>query len=882
MSPLARRLSGRQLGNLALLAVTLAVAGRTVQLACAPGEKRAVHPVATSARLTANAQPAPSASATLELDAELGRLYMACPASAVIDLKEVVECAARETPVTSADDVPRVAYPVPVRVATRTDVVRESETASVPRIRYPVPVSRSSQAVGRVATRLQNGATRWDGVRVAQNSEGWLVDPNAWYSPEDLQKLNGGSAAASVPDADVVAEEPVVEQQPSAIELQQSPVQQPPVQQPPLQQPSVQQPSVQQRVETPSPPVEPSPSVPLESFSPAEKNTEVTPVRPLPSSMFSPPAPPSVPPSVQQFSPPAGTGAPPAAPASSGLAASAAAKKNEKDEDPHRELIARNRYPSARECATCHQKIYDEWSSSSHAYATVSPMFQKFEQKINDLAQGTIGYFCYRCHAPVATSMCESRVEPIWNFAEVAREGVTCIACHRVQTRYAKVNGERRIEEGPIFAPVFGGIGGDGVAEVVHRKDHFKVKTGPDETGPGQDIHTSGIYFDQLGKSEFCVSCHQVAVHPGIKLEVVWEQYRASPACKKGIRCQDCHMGKIPGVPSGFEFGPAAEVAGKKVNENRRHSNHVFYGPGYSIAHPGIFPMHLKSNRWTMPEWLLFDWRAGWGTDDFEDAVADKKLYVNFPPVWKESDDRYDAREIIDENFKKLAAKKELRRQVMENGAHVDGPFFDNPPCRGNDLRFNYIVTNTNEGHNLPSGSLGAQPQLWANVVLIGPSGQRLWESGYTDSYGDVADIHSEDVRNKRVPFDWQLFNLQTMFLITGAKGTDREMFLPVNVDFDQLPFIRPGNIPISVTNHPPFIRMEGRSLAPLGSRKVPYRVPAELMQQPGTYRLSFRMRSRAEPIYFMRFVGATVEMQRAMNEWMVDVHPYSVEFVVP
>ena len=64
------------------------------------------------------------------------------------------------------------------------------------------------------------------------------------------------------------------------------------------------------------------------------------------------------------------------------------------------------------------------------------------------------------------------------------------------------------------------------------------------------------------------------------------------------------------------------------------------------------------------------------------------------------------------------------------------------------------------------------------------------------------------------------------MFLITGAKGTDREFFLPVNIDIDPLPFIRPAAQPVSVINHPPFIRMEARSLAPLGSRRVPYKVP--------------------------------------------------------
>jgi hypothetical protein len=419
------------------------------------------------------------------------------------------------------------------------------------------------------------------------------------------------------------------------------------------------------------------------------------------------------------------------------------------------------------------------------------------------------------------------------------------------------------------------------VAETIHRKDDFKVKTSPDEKGPGQNIHVAGIYFDPLTRSEFCTPCHQVAVHPGIKLEVVWEQYRASPACKKGIQCQDCHMGRVPGLPLGYNTGPVAKVADKTVNECRKKSNHIFFGPNYPIAHPGIFPFHLKADRWSMQEWLAFDWRAGWGTDEFEDRVADGAIQACFPPVWAEADDRYDAREIIDENLKKINHKRELRIEVMENGSHVDGPHFRSPPRCGEDLHFHYVVKNTNEGHNLLTASLGAQPQYWANVALIGPDGQRLWETGYLDSLGDLANIHSEDVRHKRVPYDHQLFNLQTMFLITGAKGTDREFFIPVNVDIDQLPFIRPGAQPISVINHPPFIRMESQSLAPLGSRRAEYRIPGELVRQPGTYRLAFRMRSRAEPLYFMRFCGATPDMIRSMNEWMVDVHPMTVEFTV-
>ena len=106
-------------------------------------------------------------------------------------------------------------------------------------------------------------------------------------------------------------------------------------------------------------------------------------------------------------------------------------------------------------------------------------------------------------------------------------------------------------------------------------------------------------------------------------------------------------------------------------------------------------------------------------------------------------------------------------------------------------------------------------------------------------------------------------------------------MYLPINFDLDQIPFIRPATVPTTVLNHPPFIRMEGRSIPPLGWRDAEYKVPAGVMTEPGTYTLAVRLRSRAEPIYFMRFVGATPEMEQAMNEWMIDIRPYAVQFEV-
>jgi hypothetical protein len=555
------------------------------------------------------------------------------------------------------------------------------------------------------------------------------------------------------------------------------------------------------------------------------------------------------------------------------------ANAQQKKRDPHGAIFAESSYPTAATCGACHTQIYREWSMSSHAYASISPMFHKFEQTINDLSSGTVRSFCVRCHQTVGTQRGELRWKPLWERSQIAREGVTCITCHRITEEYAKTNGQRTVQPGNISRPVTGTGVNSKFREVMANREEYRITTNPNERGT--QIHDGVFRFKQIGESQFCVSCHQVAVHPGIKLEVVWDQYRASPAAAKGVTCQACHMGRVPGVAAGYATAPSAVVNGKPINPGRRHSNHAFYGPGYSIAHPGIFPHNPKGAEIKIQDWLAYNWRAGWGEEKFEDKVESGEIKVNFPKKWADRIDREEAREIIKENLALLEERRKLRLQVMENGSKLDGPFFDGAPVAGATLKFKYRIRNINPGHNMPSGSLGAQPEIWLNVALIGPNGKRLWESGYVDSHGDMADLHSLDVRAGKIPHDDQLVNLQTKFLTQGVTGTDREMYLPVNFDFDQLPFIRPSGVPTTVLNHPPGIRMEGRSIPPLGERIATYRVPAALMKQPGTYKLAVRLRSRAEPIYFMKFVKATQDMERAMNEWMIDIHPYTVSFQV-
>lgn len=548
--------------------------------------------------------------------------------------------------------------------------------------------------------------------------------------------------------------------------------------------------------------------------------------------------------------------------------------------------LADARYPSATACASCHPKQFAEWSISSHAYASMSPMFNKFEQAINNLAQGTPAYFCLRCHASVGTALGERRDFALWQRAESSREGITCVSCHRVAEAYGKVNGERRITPGDMGEVVHGPFDRSGyIAMLSAPRVNILVRGAADRPGALR-VHPEPIQSEVITQSEFCVACHQVQVHPGIKLETVWEEYRNSPAAKEGITCQDCHMGTVPGQPSGYSSGAAAvvpRVGGESwsYDQPRRLADHTFVGPGYPISHPGLFPMSAEESPFTIQEWLTFDYRSGWGSAEFESRHAGDPDADGFPPEWQDRARREEAWAIVRDNLGRWDDRKKLRLQLMEGSSRLDGPFFEGRRAVGQPLSFKYKITNLNKGHNMPSGSLGAQPQLWLNVALIDPDGKRIWESGHLDSHGDLADIHSRDVAAGAVEHDAELVNLEAMFLTTNIKGTDREMYLPVNFDADQIPFIRPGSVPVSVLNHPPGARMEKRSIPPLGSRWANYKVPARLIGKPGTYRLAVRLRSRSEPIYFMDFVGATNDMKRAMNEGITDVHPYAVEFDV-
>lgn len=290
-------------------------------------------------------------------------------------------------------------------------------------------------------------------------------------------------------------------------------------------------------------------------------------------------------------------------------------------EDAHEELFAEDIYPSAVTCADCHPSQYQQWSVSQHAYAQLSPVYMAMQMRINTLTSSTNGDFCIRCHNQVGMNLEENPFISNLDRPASSREGITCSVCHRVNKSYGKISGRLPLVRGPMQTTIFGPSRSDELQKVIDDPDDegYKVTTDPEVRG--LLIHSEAEPFFELTKPGFCGTCHDVTLLNGFRLEEAFSEYKQSEAAANGVTCQDCHMGKEPGKVSGYDFGPAAVVNGIPTKE-RRISNHFFAGPDYSLIHPGLFPHNPEAKNFAdLRQWLLFDWKAGWGTEDFEDAA---------------------------------------------------------------------------------------------------------------------------------------------------------------------------------------------------------------------------------------------------------------------
>lgn len=435
---------------------------------------------------------------------------------------------------------------------------------------------------------------------------------------------------------------------------------------------------------------------------------------------------------------------------------------------------------------------YKEWRTSMHAYAQNSPVFVAFSNFVIRGSGGTLGVFCVRCHTPIGISAGESPIRPNEQRAEVSLDSVGCISCHAVETRDGQASGFFRVPipgdpEPTIYGPYYG----------------------PDEPGAPDDPAERLIQAphksrrsDYLTSARFCGSCHDVFLTDGLRLEEAFVEWRNSPYARKGILCQDCHMGPIPGKPFARTDRPKEPIVDPDLFPDapkRYRTNHKFTGPDHSLL-------------------LAF------GKQDLRLDDAEFKAHE--------------------------AALEEDRKTLFRNAATIKVTHPDQI-TPGSRLRVRVAVTNSGTGHNLPTG-FAAERQVWLEVMLRDATGKQLYASGDLDKFGDLRDRHSEEVKKGTVPLDRDLLNLQAQFIVRGFRGTDTENISTTNRLLDPVPFLTPAPTPSLVLGFPPPARVFKRGIPPLATRPATYKIAVPDNVQ-GPLTLSVRLRFRHLPPHLLR-----------------------------
>lgn len=517
------------------------------------------------------------------------------------------------------------------------------------------------------------------------------------------------------------------------------------------------------------------------------------------------------------------------------------ARSQKSADEEHTAIFLENRFPSATTCRPCHPDHYREWSVSSHAYAQMSPVFNAMHATILKLTNGTNGDFCIRCHTPVGMNLNEPEFMSNMDRHPTSREGITCIVCHRLQNPYGKVSGRLAIVEGDLFEPVFGPTGGREVRRVIG-SDDFNVN--PVRGRAGRAIHTNALKLDQMSTSGFCATCHDVNLVNGFRLEEAFSDFKTSPASKNGVTCQDCHMGVEPGKNAGYARGPAAIVGGEPTRIRKR-TNHMFAGPDYSVIHPGIFPHNSDAAELaTIREWLTYDYEAGWGTEEFEQNLSPD---YKFPPRWTSADDRYDARDILNDNFALLEEIAVQRRQVLREGYQLGDVNVERANRRG--IKFKVEVRNGMDGHSVPTG-FDAERLVFLQVTVTDAKGTVVFRSGDLDPNGDVRDSHSLYVHNGELARDKHLFSLQSRFLVSMVRGGERDQVLAVNYSPTPLPFLRPSTISTVLLGRPARTRKHRQVLVPLSGKWPEYEISrSRLKRSRGPYKANIKLIAAMVPV---------------------------------
>lgn len=232
-----------------------------------------------------------------------------------------------------------------------------------------------------------------------------------------------------------------------------------------------------------------------------------------------------------------------------------------------------------RNCGTCHEEVYREWRDSGHARSLTGRHFRNLfdgsdwhgrpDRGWSLLAEHPDGAgVCTACHGPTVRFTDPAYFDP--RAAKgVAAEGVHCDYCHKV----SGTAGEVGVTHGRFGLKLL-------------RPEEGQLFFGPlDDVDRGEDAHLA-LY----SRSRYCAPCHEGTVF-GVRVYGTYSEWLDSPARRRGVECQGCHM-----TPTG-RMSNVAPGHGGVERDPKSLSNHRFVAGSLTDMLRGCVRLDVTTTR---------------------------------------------------------------------------------------------------------------------------------------------------------------------------------------------------------------------------------------------------------------------------------------------
>ena len=191
-----------------------------------------------------------------------------------------------------------------------------------------------------------------------------------------------------------------------------------------------------------------------------------------------------------------------------------------------------NSYAGSEACSACHQELYETWSTTRHAQAFSSPIFQRDWE-----AEGS-SFTCLECHT--------TGYNP--NNGSFSHEGVTCESCH----------GPFQPGHPQTLMPI---TPDEELCRTCHQATTDEWKASPHARADIQCQACNNPHSQTpraTTVTELCTNCHKE----------MNETFAHSTHAESGVECSNCHMYTSPRtedpimglVPTGHTFTVGSET----------------------------------------------------------------------------------------------------------------------------------------------------------------------------------------------------------------------------------------------------------------------------------------------------------------------------------